>query len=128
MSYVGAVAAGRQAADAERRGNMAKRNETVLTRHPDPAKRGMRVNRARYAAMRDALLAVVPADDAGVAYRELKARVAPHLPAEAFAGASIAWHVEAVKQDLLARGLVEIVPGARPQRLRARTPRPQERP
>ncbi len=73
---------------------------------------------AKYEAMKAALLAVVPAAEAGILFQDLVDAVRPHLPAELFANASVSWYVTTIKLDLEARGLIERVPGARPQRLR----------
>ena len=91
--------------------------DRILTLHP-AGKQGVRIARPLYDTMRAALLAVIPDDPSGVAFRELPERVEPHLDAEVFGSASRMWYVTAVKQDLEARGLIEQVPGARPQRLR----------
>lgn len=85
--------------------------------HPDPNKQSTRVNAVRYRLMRDALLAVIPAEAPGVAFAELPALVRPLLAGSAFGDASVMWHVTTVKLDLEARGRVERLPGRGPQRL-----------
>jgi hypothetical protein len=101
---------------------MAKKSdERVLTLHPDAegGKRGVRIEKAKYDGMRRALLRVVPRRKDGVAFRELSELVEPHLPADVFGpDVSRSWYVTVVKQDLEARGTIEQVPGARPQRVR----------
>ena len=72
----------------------------------------------KYEVMKAALLTVVPADDAGFPFQDLADAVRPHLPTELFANASVSWYVVTVKLDLEARGLIERVPGSRPQRVR----------
>ena len=90
----------------------------VLTLHPE-GKQGVNIEKAKYDNMRRALLRVIPRRKDGVAFRELKTLVEAHLDPRVFdAKASRAWYVTAVKQDLEARGLIEQVPGARPQHLR----------
>ena len=91
--------------------------ERILTLHP-AGKQGVRIARPLYDTMRSALLAVIPADEQGVEFRELPLLVPPHLDAEVFGEASVTWYVTTVKQDLEARGLLEQVPRARPQRVR----------
>jgi hypothetical protein len=89
----------------------------ILTQHPE-GKEGVRIERAKYDEMRRALLRVVGRGCAGVPFRELKERVAEHLSDEVFGGASVSWYCVTVKLDLEARGELERVPGARPQRVR----------
>lgn len=96
-----------------------KSDERVLTLHPEQDKQGVRILKAKYAGMRRALLRVIPRRKDGVAFRELAGLVEPHLDPEVFpADVSRSWYVTVVKQDLEARGTIEQVPGARPQRLR----------
>jgi hypothetical protein len=92
--------------------------EMILALHPDPEKQPTRCNRRSYEAYRAALLAVIPRDARGIAFRELAGAVKPHLDPEILADTSPGWWTTTVKLDLEARGLVERVPGARPQRLR----------
>lgn len=86
--------------------------------HPDPTKQGTVVTKATYEAYRAALLAVIPPDEAGVAFGELSAAVVAHLPPELVAATSPGWWVTTVKLDLEARGVIERVPGGGKQRLR----------
>jgi hypothetical protein len=92
--------------------------EMVEALHPDPAKQPTRCNRRAYEAYRAALLEVIPEGEEGIAFGELSAAVRPHLSDEALADTSAGWWTTTVKLDLEARGLVERVPGRRPQRLR----------
>jgi len=92
-------------------------DDRILTLHP-AGKQGVRIARPLYDAMRAALLAVVPGDETGVEFRELPRLVEPRLDPDVFGDASVTWYVTTVKQDLEARGLLEQVPRARPQRLR----------
>lgn len=95
-------------------GNVGK----FQTIHPEAGKQGTNIDAGMYEAMKAALLRVVPADDAGFPFQDLADAVRPHLPDELFGNASVSWYVVTVKLDLEARGLIERVPGARPQRLR----------
>ncbi len=92
--------------------------EMVDLMHPDPDKQAGRCDAARYRAMKKALLRVIPRRGDGVPFGELVDLVRPHLPAAPFEGASVSWYVTTVKLDLEARGLIERVPQARPQRIR----------
>ena len=96
---------------------MSQKDDRVMTLHP-AGKKGVRILRPKYDAMRRALLRVVPRSARGIPFGELARRVEPHLGAAYQASDSVTWYVVAVKQDLEARGELELVPGARPQRLR----------
>lgn len=78
------------------------------------------IDREKYEAMKSALLEVIPEGEEGVPFGELAERVKPLLPEAVFEGASIGWYTTTVKLDLEARGLIERVPNASPQRLRRR--------
>lgn len=94
----------------------ARRFQTI---HPE-GKKGVAIDRAKYDAMREAILAVVPRSGDGVAFLGLAALVKPLLPESVFGkDASVTWYVTTVKLDLEARGLVRRADsGARgPQRL-----------
>jgi hypothetical protein len=83
--------------------------------------RVQRVDRAKYLAMRTALLAAVPVGPPGVTVAEAKAALLPALPSGLFpGGAKAGWWLKAVQLDLEARGVIERAPGG-PVRL-FRTP------
>ena len=66
-----------------------------------------RVDRAKYEAMRDALLAVLPAESEAITVADAKARALPRLPDDLFPeGAKAGWRQKTVQLDLEARGLV----------------------
>jgi hypothetical protein len=90
----------------------------ILTLHP-AGKQGVRIDRARYDAMRRAILRAVGRGRAGVPFLELSARAARLLPRAVYGpGVSRSWYFTTVKLDLEARGLLERVAGSRPQRVR----------
>lgn len=90
-------------------------SERVQTLHPEAGKQGVRIAREKYDLVRQAILEVL--GEAGeAAFKELPGRVAERL--EGRLQGSVSWYVTTVKLDLEARGLIERVPGARPQRLR----------
>lgn len=63
-----------------------------------------RVNRAKYLAMRDALIAVLPEGPPGVTVAEARAAVVQHLPKDLFPGGEKAgWWFKAVQLDLEAK-------------------------
>lgn len=92
--------------------------ERVTTLHPR-GKQGVNIERTKYDGMRRALLRVIPARGDGILFLDLVDQVERHLDPRVFGpDVSRAWYVTTVKQDLEARGLVEQVLSARPQRLR----------
>ena len=91
--------------------------ERVLTKHPE-GKQGVRIERAKYDQMKRAILRVVGRGRGGVVFKDLPATVAEHLTHGVFGDASVTWYCVTVKLDLEARGLLERVQGARPQRVR----------
>lgn len=101
-----------------RKAGAKKKAPSVFARTPTKGKQGLRVNEARYGAMRRALLASIPRSSTGVAFADLPGLVRPRLPA-GWTG-SVMWHVTAVKLDMETRGEIERVPGVTPQRLRRR--------
>ncbi|MFI4881732.1 MAG: DUF6958 family protein [Phycisphaerales bacterium JB064] len=90
----------------------------IMTLHPE-GKQGVNILRAKYDAIRDAILDVLADDATGVALASMAKRIAPQLPPELFPqGHGITWYVMAVKLDLEARGIIERTPGVKPQHLR----------
>lgn len=69
------------------------------------------VNRAKYQAMREALLAVLPEVAPGLKVPEAKAALLPLLPDALFpAGATAGWWLKAVQLDLEPKGIVKRAP------------------
>lgn len=76
-----------------------------------------RVNRAKYAAMREALLRVLPHGSPGMTVAEAKTALLEHLSQELFpGGAKAGWWLKAVQLDLEAKGIIERAP-SKPVRL-----------
>lgn len=94
--------------------------DTFQALHPDPTKRGARISRATYETYRDALLALIPATEDGIAFADLVTAVAARVPAALGERTSPAWWTETVKLDLEARGLIERFTRNRRQYLRRR--------
>lgn len=66
-----------------------------------------RVDRVKYEAMREALLAVLPPAAPGLTVVQAKERLLPLLPQELFpAGAKAGWWLKAVQLDLEAKGTI----------------------
>lgn len=69
--------------------------------------RTYRVDRAKYTAMRDALLAVLPAGPPGSTVAEAKAALLPRLAQDLFPGGDKAgWWLKAAHLDLEAKGII----------------------
>jgi len=82
-----------------------------------------RVNRAKYEAMRDALLAVLPDTAPGLKVPEAKAALLPLLPEALFPGGDKAgWWLKAVQLDLEAKGIIKRAP-TKPVQLHLAAPR-----
>ena len=82
-----------------------------------------RVNRAKYEAMRDALLAVLPDTAPGLMVPEAKAALLPLLPEALFPGGDKAgWWLKAVQLDLEAKGIIKRAP-TKPVQLHLAAPR-----
>ncbi|VVT17370.1 conserved hypothetical protein [Roseovarius sp. EC-HK134] len=76
-----------------------------------------RVNKAKFLAMRDALLPVLPSEGPGMTVAEAKAALLPNLSQELFPGGEKAgWWLKAVQLDLEAKGVIAR-DGKRPVRL-----------
>lgn len=67
----------------------------------------VRVNKAKYTAMRDAFLPVLPTEPPGMTVAEAKAALLPMLSQELFPGGEKAgWWLKAVQLDLEAKGAI----------------------
>lgn len=88
--------------------------EKILTLHPE-GKHGVKISKAKYDLMRQAILDVVGTNE-GITFTDVTAAVEEKLAGD-FDG-SIPWYVTTVKLDLEARGEIERIPGSSPQQLR----------
>jgi hypothetical protein len=69
------------------------------------------VNRAKFEAMRDALLAVLPQEAPGLKVPDAKAALLPLLPDALFPqGATAGWWLKAVQLDLEAKEIIQRAP------------------
>jgi hypothetical protein len=92
--------------------------DRVVVENVDHPGQVTRVDAAKYAAMRGALLRVLPAGAPGTSQSELTQAVLRHLPREHFpGGAKAGWWTGTVLHDLEAKGLVQRLAG-RPLRWR----------
>lgn len=70
-----------------------------------------RVDRAKYLAMRKALLAALPNEAPGLTVPDAKEALLPLLPDELFPqGATAGWWLKAVQLDLEAKGVIKRAP------------------
>jgi len=92
--------------------------DKVVCRTPTPGKKPTRIARAKFDALRRAILAVVPSKGEGVLFTDLTGLVEPKLAPEVRAGiGSLMWYVTVVKLEMEVRGEIRRVPDAVPQRL-----------
>ncbi|MEJ2210994.1 MAG: hypothetical protein P8129_18415 [Anaerolineae bacterium] len=69
--------------------------------------RTSRVNAAKYGAMKEAMLEVLPASEPGLTQNEIREAVAPHLPEDLYPdGSTAGWWAKTVQLDLEAKGTV----------------------
>ena len=66
-----------------------------------------RVNAAKYQAMKDAMLRVLPENEPGLTQSEVREAVISHLPEDLYpGGATAGWWAKTVQLDLEAKGSV----------------------
>ena len=66
-----------------------------------------RVNAAKYQAMKQAMLQVLPREEPGLTQAEIRRAVIAHLPDDLYPGGSTAgWWAKTVQLDLEAKGIV----------------------
>jgi hypothetical protein len=83
-------------------------SQTIAVENVNHPGRSRRVTAAMYAAMKRAMLKVLPAKPPGLTFAELGERVLPLLPEELFPeGARANWWAKTVQLDLEAKGLIE---------------------
>jgi hypothetical protein len=87
----------------------------IMTRHPDPAKQGVNIEKAKYDLVREAIVSSVR-EHGEITFKALTEDV-DHRLAGRLDG-SVPWYVVSVKLDLEARGIIRRLPKSRPQRIR----------
>jgi hypothetical protein len=81
--------------------------DRVLVENVNHPGRSTSVNRPRYEAMRQAMIAALPRRAPGLSYDEMVDAVRPHLPESLFPGGDKAgWWAKTVQLDLEAKGLI----------------------
>lgn len=91
----------------------------MKTRNVNKGSAGFSVTAEKYQPVEKAILSALPPGPARLTFNELVASVARNVPTELFPKPhSISWYTKVVQLDLEARGLIERIPGERPQRIR----------
>ena len=86
---------------------MTAPSDKVLMENPNSPDRPVRVDADKYNAMREAILAVLPAATPGLTVAEAKTRLLPLLPEALFpGGATAGWWLKGVQLDLEVKGLI----------------------
>lgn len=91
--------------------------EKFFAKHPDPAKQGVNISKAKYDAVRTEILAALE-NGKELTLKELFAAVSKKQKGK-FDG-SISWYTTVVKLDLEARKVIERVPKSKPIRVRSK--------
>ena len=82
-------------------------DDKITVQNVNTPGRTERVNAAKYQAMRDAMMAVLPTTAPGASAAEIKEQVKPLLPDDLFPGGKTSgWWVKCVQIDLEAKGIV----------------------
>jgi hypothetical protein len=91
----------------------------MKTKNVNRGSRGFAVTAEKYEPIRRAILASVPRNRTGATFKELVASVAARVRKDLFPKrGSVSWYTKVVQLDLEAKGQIERVPGATPQRVR----------
>jgi len=86
---------------------MSAAEEKIEIENINTPGRTTRVNRAKYEAMRAALLSVLPEAEPGALVTDVKAALLPLLPETLFPqGKTAGWWLKAVQLDLEAKGII----------------------
>lgn len=86
---------------------MSGSDDKVTVENINTPGRTSRVNAAKYMAMKEAMLAVLPREAPGLTQAEIREAVIPLLPEDLFpGGATAGWWAKTVQLDLEAKGAV----------------------
>ena len=93
--------------------------ETIQLLNINQGMGNARMGRKKYEIYRNAILGALSGKDSGLTLKELGKATQARLPRDSSVPlGKLTWHIVTVKLDLEARGEIERVPGAKPQRLR----------
>lgn len=86
---------------------MSGNDEKITVENVNVPGRTSRVNAAKYRAMKQAMLQVLPKETPGLTQAEIRDAVIPQLPEDLYPGGSTAgWWAKTVQLDLEAKGIV----------------------
>jgi hypothetical protein len=86
---------------------MSDSDEKIVVENVNVPGRTSRVNAAKYRAMKQAMLRVLPYQGPGLTQSEVREAVIPNLPDHLFpGGATAGWWAKTVQLDLEAKGVV----------------------
>ncbi|TGG91684.1 hypothetical protein E4656_14900 [Natronospirillum operosum] len=87
---------------------MSGDTDKIEVENPNSPGRVQRVDRAKYMAMKEALLSVLPSTSPGLTVAEAKAQLLPLLPQSLFPdGAKAGWWLKGTQLDLEAKGIIQ---------------------
>jgi hypothetical protein len=87
--------------------DMSGKDDKVTVENVNHPGKTSRVDAAKYHAMKQAMLQVLPQDEPGLTQAEMRRVVIPHLPDDLFpAGSTAGWWAKTVQLDLEAKGIV----------------------
>ena len=86
---------------------MKKNDDKISVENVNVPGKTSRVNAAKYEAMKQTMLQVLPREEPGLTQAEIREAVIPQLPEELYPGGSTAgWWAKTVQLDLEAKGIV----------------------
>ncbi len=95
--------------------------DKVVCENPDRGKSSTRIDAWKYQLVHKAIRKALPNKGDGLPFKDLPGKVSGMLTAEQRRKiGSVTWYTTTVKLDMEAKGLIERVPKAKPQRLRRR--------
>jgi hypothetical protein len=86
---------------------MSKNDEKIAVENVNIPGRTSRVNAAKYQAMKQAMLQILPEGDPGLTQAEIREAVISYLPGDLYPeGSTAGWWAKTVQLDLEAKGIV----------------------
>jgi hypothetical protein len=86
---------------------MSASDDRITVENVNVPGRTSRVNAAKYQAMKQAMLKVLPTEEPGLTQTQIREAVIPYLPEDLFPGGSTSgWWAKTVQLDLEAKGTV----------------------
>jgi hypothetical protein len=86
---------------------MSGNEEKITVENVNVPGKTSRVNAAKYRAMKQAMLQVLPTEEPGLTQAQIREAVLAHLPEDLYpAGLTVGWWAKTVQLDLEAKGIV----------------------